>query len=118
MAMDTNGCMGTASLFLDIDAEYKVYIPNVFSPNHDGPNDRFTVFANDEVEEVVELEIFDRWGNCVFINETFPPNEPSYGWDGVFKGKMMNPAVYAYRAVVRFSNGDERAYKGDVTLVR
>ena len=118
MAMDTNGCMTTANLMLDIDEEYRVYIPNVFSPNNDGPNDKFTVYANDEVEEVVLLEIFDRWGNKVFVNETFPPNEPNYGWNGEFKNKMMNPAVFAYRAVVRFSNGEEHDYKGDVTLIR
>ena len=118
MAFDTNGCMGVANLLLDIGVEDRVFIPNVFSPNGDGPNDKFTVFANEEVQEVVELEIFDRWGNKVFVNESFPPNDPNYGWDGIFRGKPMDPAVFAYRAVVLLSNGDERAYKGDVTLVR
>lgn len=118
MVRDTFGCMAQANLFLDLDDEFRVYIPNVFIPFNGGPNERFTVYANVEVEEVVELEIFDRWGNCVFINETFPPNEPAYGWDGVFKGNLMNPDVFAYRAVVRYSNGEEHSFKGDVTLVR
>ena len=78
----------------------------------------FTVYTNDEVEEVVTLEIFDRWGNCVFINRKFPPNEPGYGWNGIYKGKMMNPNVFAYRAVVRYSNGEEHSFKVDVTLAR
>lgn len=117
-AIDSNGCIGTANLLLDIDKEFKVYIPNVFTPNGDGQNEMFTVYANEEIEEVVLLEIFDRWGNEVFINEEFPPNEPNYGWDGVFHGQMMNPAVFAYTAVVRFTNGEERRFHGDVTLVR
>ena len=54
----------------------------------------------------------------VFQNGAFPPNEENYGWNGIFKDQMMNPAVFAYRAVVRYSNGEEHAYKGDVTLVR
>ncbi len=115
---DTNGCQSSDKLMLRVDTDFEVYIPNVFTPNEDGPNDRFTVFANDEVDEIVELEIFDRWGNCVFIKENFPPNEPAFGWDGDFKGTPMNPAVYAYRTVVRYSNGEQHSFKGDVTLVR
>lgn len=115
---DTSGCDAQISLRFDIGAEYKVYIPNVFTPNGDGPNDKFTVFTNEEIEEVVILEIFDRWGNKVFVNEHFPSNEPNYGWDGMYSGELMNPAVYAYRAVVKYTNGEEHAYKGDVTLVR
>ncbi|HZV68058.1 MAG TPA: gliding motility-associated C-terminal domain-containing protein [Saprospiraceae bacterium] len=118
MVMDTNGCTAFASLALEVDKEISVYIPNVFSPNDDGANDTFTIFGNKELEEIEELEIFDRWGNCVFINETFPPNQPGYGWNGIYKGQPMNPAVFAYRAVVRFTTGEERQFKGDVTLVR
>ncbi len=115
---DTSGCDAQISLRFDIGAEYKVFIPNVFTPNGDGPNDKFTVFSNEEIEEVVILEIFDRWGNKVFVNEHFPSNEPNYGWDGLYSGELMNPAVYAYRAVVKYLNGEEHAFKGDVTLVR
>lgn len=118
IVIDTNGCMGQANILLDIDREYKVYAPNVFTPNGDGNNDMFTIYSNTEVEEVVRLEIFDRWGNCVFINKIFPPNEPGYGWNGIFKGNMMNPAVFAYQAIVRFSNGKEHSIKGDITLLR
>ena len=76
------------------------------------------MYGNDEVERVSLLAIFDRWGNNVFINHDFPPNQEDYGWDGVFKGQMMNPAVYAYHAIVRFTNGEEAHFVGDLTLVR
>ena len=118
MVVDTNGCMGVANLMLEVEVDYKVYIPNVFTPNGNGQNDEFTVYTNEEVEEVVLLEIFDRWGNKVFVNEHFPPNDEQYGWDGVYKNQLMNPAVFAYQVVVRFSNDEIRDYKGDVTLVR
>jgi gliding motility-associated-like protein len=118
MAIDTNGCMGSARLLLEIDNEIHIYIPNVFSPNGDGANDHFTLFTNEEVKEIVELQIFDRWGNNVFIKENFPPNEPMLGWNGTFKEKEMNPAVFAYMATVRDSRDQLHHYKGDVTLVR
>ncbi|HUR30109.1 MAG TPA: gliding motility-associated C-terminal domain-containing protein, partial [Saprospiraceae bacterium] len=117
-AADTNGCVGVAYLLLDVNKEFEVFIPNVFTPNNDGNNDLFTVYGNEEIEEVVILQIFDRWGNMVFQNGLFPPNEENYGWDGIFSDQLMNPAVFAYRAVVRYSNGEEHSFKGDVTLVR
>jgi hypothetical protein len=76
------------------------------------------VYTNDQVEEIVILEIFDRWGNKVFVNENFQPNIADLGWDGAFKTESMDPAVFVYRSVVRFFNGSVRTYKGDVTLVR
>lgn len=118
MVTDTNGCLGQANLLLDIDKEFKVYIPNIFSPNRDGHNERFTVYGNQEIEEVVSLEIFDNGGTCVFINSKFPPNEPFYGWNGTYHSKVMNSDVFAYRAVVKYSNGEEHSYKGGVTLIR
>lgn len=118
MVIDTNGCLGSARLVLNVDKDYQIYIPNVFSPNGDGANDQFTIFTSEEVREIVLLEIFDRWGNNVFIKGNFPPNEPLLGWDGRFKEQDMNPAVFAYIATVRDSNDELHHYKGDVTLVR
>jgi gliding motility-associated-like protein len=118
IVVDTNGCSGQAVLRLDIGIDPQVYIPNVFSPNHDGIHDWFTVYGDEEVKEVIEMQIFDRWGNNVFINTNFPPNEENYGWDGSFKRQDMNPAVFAYWAQVLFTDGSKGFYKGDVTLLR
>jgi gliding motility-associated-like protein len=118
MAMDTNGCIAEARLLLDDDTNIQVYIPNVFTPNGDGINDLFTLYGNKNVEQVLELRIFDRWGNLIFVNNHFPPDEVNYGWDGSFRNLKMNPAVYVYWARVRFIDGLERLYKGDISLVR
>jgi gliding motility-associated-like protein len=103
---------------LENEANPIVYIPNVFSPNGDGINDFFTIYGNKDVEQVLEMRIFDRWGNFVYANNRFPPNEENYGWDGAFKNIAMNPAVFAYWAHVQFTDGSVAFYKGDVTLVR
>jgi gliding motility-associated-like protein len=118
MVIDTNGCMAQTSLFVEVDTDPKVYIPNVFAPEGSGSNSRFTIFANDNIEEVVLLEIFNRWGDLVFVNRDFPPNDLSRGWDGSYNGMTLNPDVFAYRAVVRDRDGKEYGYRGDVTVVR
>ena len=54
----------------------------------------------------------------VYEGYNFPPNDPLFGWDGIFLGEPMNPAVFAYYTIVDFIDGKQRLYKGDVTLAR
>ena len=111
-------CMDSDTLSLRVDVDADIYVPNVFSPNHDGINDQVTVWADERVRKIVYLEIFDRWGNQVFVATNILPNDPLLGWDGSFKGKPMNPAVFAYIAKVELINGQQIAKKGDITLLR
>ena len=112
------GCEASDEITIRVDVDANIYIPNVFTPDHDGINDWITVFADDRVRKVLYLEIFDRWGNQVFVGTNFLPNDPTLGWDGTFKEKPMNPAVFAYIAKVELINGATINAKGDITLIR
>jgi hypothetical protein len=77
------------------------------------------------VEEIESMEIFDRWGNLVFGEKNFAPNDPAFSWDGVRhvggnsnQQQIFNPAVFAYRMLARFKDGRKELCNGDVTLVR
>jgi gliding motility-associated-like protein len=96
----------------------KTFIPNVFSPNGDGINDVFYIQSNGEVTGVVVFRVFDRWGNAVFEDFNFLPNDMQHGWDGSFHEKEMNPAVYTYIAEVETTRGKPLVLTGDVTLIR
>ncbi len=56
------------------------YVPNVFSPNGDGINDFFELFLAKQttVQQVIKVEIIDRWGNLVYFSESEMPK-----WDGL-----------------------------------
>ena len=114
----TSGCFREDSLFIFIEKPREVFFPNVFSPNQDGTNDFFTAFAGIGVEQVLEMRIFSRWGNLVFEQYNFLPNDPSIGWDGLLNGETLNPNIYVFYAKVRFRDGVVRSYKGDVMLMR
>lgn len=116
--IDTNGCHASDFIHIYVDKRPPVFIPNIFSPNGDGINDVFMIFAGDAVKSIKLLRIFDRWGDMVFEIEDFLPNDPQFGWDGRFKGRMMNNAVFVYYTVVELINGDEVVLKGDVTLAK
>nr|MBS0038426.1 gliding motility-associated C-terminal domain-containing protein [Saprospiraceae bacterium] len=113
-----DGCEASDEITIFVDDDVNIYVPNIFSPNKDGINDRFYIFADSGVREIEEFKVFDRWGNKVFENYEFQPNDPLHGWDGTFKGQDMNPAVFAFYAIVSLENGGSVMLKGDVTLVR
>jgi gliding motility-associated-like protein len=115
---NSQGCSDQDSVVVFIQKNIDIYIPNVFSPNGDGINDRLLISAASEVEEIESMEIFDRWGNMVSAAKNFPPNDPAFAWDGKRDGVAMNPAVFAYKMIARFRDGRREVRNGDITLVR
>ncbi len=116
---DINGCQSTASIFVDVDYNRNVYIPNVFSPNGDGRNENFRIFTGLGVESINSLMIFDRWGNLVHQEEDlFPSPQGAGNWDGIYKEKELNPGVFVYVAEIAFTDGAVLTYRGDVTLLK
>jgi gliding motility-associated-like protein len=118
-AVDEFGCAFTDRVVIDVDLDYPLYIPNAFSPNEDGFNDKFTAYSGISVQEIALLKIFDRWGNLVYTERNFPHNDPGFGWDGTFNGQLAESGVYTYVFEVQFiDNLPPRQYSGDITLLR
>ncbi len=90
------------------------YVPNAFSPNGDGVNDSWTFVPPAGVGHFDEVLVFDRWGNQVADWK----GVPTVHWDGTFRGKALNPAVFAYFIRFTDANGEQVEKKGDVTIVR
>ena len=119
MIIDENGCSFQDKITVNVDENIPVYIPNAFSPNGDNYNDKVTIFGNVElIDEIRFFRIFDRWGELVFQDENFQPNDPGSGWDGNLNGKPINPSIFVYYAEVKFIDGTTKQFKGDITLIR
>lgn len=116
--VDTAGCTATDDILIQVMRDRRVYIPNAFSPNGDGANDLFRIFAGPGVVQVNKFEVYTRWGEQVFKATEFPPNDPAYGWDGRFRGETLNIGVFVYYAEIEFIDGEVVLYKGEVNLVR
>lgn len=103
----------------DKEGEFaRVYVPNAFSPNNDGINDCFRGYVEPGLDVLdYELKVFDRWGDLIF--ET---NKIDECWDGTFKGKPMDPAVFVWfiRYTLQNCAGDtgEVFKEGGVHLMR
>lgn len=112
---DDNGCRKTDTVIVVVIntpcEQTNVYIPNGFTPNGDGKNDLLLVRANGLTN--LYFAVYDRWGQKVF--ET---TEQSKGWDGTFKGKKLDPAVFGWYAEGDCEGGQKFFKKGNVTLLR
>ena len=115
----SNQCATVSDVInVGIESCSEVYIPNAFSPNDDGRNDRFYLYDGGDVEVVKTFSIFDRWGNQLFLRANIMPKDYHNGWDGMFRGKRMNPGVYVYFAEISFRDGHSEVRSGEVTLLR
>ncbi|MBK7935831.1 MAG: gliding motility-associated C-terminal domain-containing protein [Lewinellaceae bacterium] len=114
---DLNGCEAKADIQLRVDRQRYLYAPNIFSPNGDGVNDLFTLYARG-VKDIRSLQVFDRWGAEIFLVEHLQPNDELRGWNGTYRGNLLNPAVFVWQAVVEFDDGEVEVFSGDVTIDR
>lgn len=118
LVTNASGCTDSAQVQLNVIIPRRVFAPNAFSPNDDGVNDAFTLFSDEGVFEIESFEVFDRWGEQVFLRNNFQPNEVSLGWNGKFRGQLAPGGLYVFVAVVVFDDGASERYQGSFSLVR
>ncbi len=94
------------------------FVPNAFTPNHDGLNDTWSpinMFITDNTDNLnaYSLKIFDRWGEKVF-----EANKLSSSWDGTMNGIKLPVGVYIYIMRAQGLDGRSYYYKGNIMLLR
>jgi len=112
------GCTETDTITLNQFCDQsQVFVPNTFTPNGDGVNDLFFVSAKG-IRIINLMQIYNRWGQKVFEAQNIPPNEPGRGWDGTFKGLVLEPDVFIYVIKAECQFGQKFNYTGDISLIR
>jgi SprB repeat/Calx-beta domain len=118
------GCEATDRVFILVDSDPHIYFPNVIWPEDpDQENALFMIFADDErrqIRQINQFQIFSRWGEMVFQDTNFQPNDPAHGWNGRIgsTSNALTPAVFVYYAEIEMIDGRILFYEGDVTVVR
>ncbi len=106
------GCLGRDTVRIIVDFNEHLFVPNAFTPNADGKNDRFRVH-NLTFQNVISFEVFDRWGN-----EVYGGSNSRQGWDGLINGEQAPTGAYYYRIEIGAPEQENRVYSGSVTLLR
>jgi gliding motility-associated-like protein len=90
----------------------ELYMPNAFTPNHDGINDVFRVKYPAFIKTFY-MQIFNRWGQLVYRSDN-----PYKGWDGIFNGTQQSAGNYVWTVLLTDVNGNSKRYKGTVLLIQ
>jgi gliding motility-associated-like protein len=98
--------------------EIEIFVPNIFTPNGDGRNDFFTIFGDEEVDQILSLQIFERWGTQLWEGRSLMPGNETQGWDGSYRGETVVPGVYVYTAEILLTDGSTKRLQGTVTVSR
>lgn len=113
-----DNCTTTDSILINVLKVRDVYVPNVFSPNQDGLNDRLFINTGPEANNIQSFKLFNRWGEQLFERTNIPPNDADFGWDGLYNGQALDPGVFVWMAEIEFIDGEVIVYSGDVAILR
>jgi len=102
---NSNGCTDTVAIHVVTST---LAIPNIFTPNGDGKNDKF-VIGGLQFYPGSQLLIFNRWGNEVFRGDNYLNN-----WDG----SGLTEGTYYYILNRKEPSGAITTFKGWVYLKR
>ena len=113
-ATTAQGCKASASLTIKVfDAGNYLFIPNAFTPDGNGLNDKFN-FTCAGLQSLSFFRVYNRYGQIVYQKSTCGNN----GWDGSFKGKAQPGGAYVYNWQGVAFNGQTVSGQGTVVLVR
>jgi gliding motility-associated-like protein len=107
------GCLNYDTMTVNVDVLTLLAFPTAFSPNGNGVNDFAGLIKYLNIEKLVYLSIYDRWGQ-----EIFRTDELTGAWDGTYRGTNCEIGTYMWtiRAVTKDQESINR--KGNITLIR
>ena len=108
-----NGCFAFDSIRVRVyNVVPSLFVPNAFTPNKDGRNDVFRPVAVG-IKKINYFRVYNRWGNLVFST-----TEVNKGWDGTYKGKPQDAAVFVWIVQGIDFNDKVITQKGTMVLIR
>lgn len=101
---DMYGCENSTTQVIPVYAEVKFYIPNAFTPNGDGLNDRLNIVPAYFIKHYT-INIYNRWGEKVYDGNDLKEWLPS------------TTGVYIYSVVLVDILNKRRYMNGTVTVL-
>lgn len=111
LEVENAGCRDTICKHIYIDFIPLIGVPNAFSPNGDGFNDR--IFVEGLGITQLSFKIYNRWGELVYEG-----TNQYEGWNGIYKGVLQEMEVYTYVVNAVLLDGSKPILKGNITLLK
>ncbi len=106
------GCSTSDTILLKVVKGPSFYVPNAFTPNNDGHNDRFR-FIPIGMKEIFYFRVYNRYGQLVFSTKNAYP-----GWDGTLSGKLQPTGTYVWLVSGKDFNDKAQSLRGTFLLIR
>ncbi len=107
---DINNCYySVGDIILDHAIVECIDIPNAFTPNSDGVNDKWEI-RNLDVYPSAIIYVYNRWGQEVYNGRV--DSEP---WDGTYNGNKLPKGAYQY--IINTGQDNIKPYTGTISLV-
>jgi gliding motility-associated-like protein len=106
------GCITYDTVLVRMFKQSDILVPNAFTPNGDGHNDRLDVFLVG-IREFRFFRVFNRWGQLLFDSK-----DPQQLWDGTFRGVKQPLETYVWIAEGISEEGESIIRRGQTLLVR
>ena len=105
-------CIKHYSSYVNVESNFKLWVPNTFTPNNDGINDTFKPIVIGV--DYYELIISDRWGEILF--NTFDVKD---SWDGYQDGELAPNGVYKCEVIYSKNNDIMKlSHYSNINLIR
>lgn len=89
------------------------FAPNAFTPDGNELNNLWKPEISGIDIYDFDLYIYNRWGEVIWEN-----HDPSRGWDGTYKGRLVTNDTYIWVATVKNPyNDDKRTFNGSMVLL-
>ncbi|WP_154855829.1 T9SS type B sorting domain-containing protein [Cyclobacterium xiamenense] len=108
---DVLGCVSETERTVEVVSSYRILIPNAFTPNGDGLNDRFLPKLRG-IDDF-EMHVFNKWGELVYSSFS----QEDGGWDGTLNGKLSPNGNYVYKITFTAVDGETGSRTGVFTLI-
>jgi len=105
------GCEDTLVKVIDVEPDFAVYVPDVFTPNGDQFNEKFKAVTRGV--QLFEMSIYNRWGALVYSSK-----DAMEGWNGRYQDTDCKSEVYSWRITATSIRGEQKQLSGHVTLYR
>ena len=106
------GCQVTDTLLVRIFVEKKIYVPDYFTPNNDGKNDKMMPLLVG-ITRLTNFRIWNRWGQLVYQTQ-----KQGEGWDGIYQGVKQPMETFLWIAEGLDIDGKIISATGSFILVR
>ena len=105
------GCRLTDTVLVRMFTEKKIFVPDYFTPNGDGKNDRIVPFMVG-ITKLNRFRIWNRWGQLVY------QGTEQEGWDGYYRGVLQPMETYVWTADGVDLGGKVYSASGTFILIR